>query len=856
MKYSGEVSDVPTFMWATWSSTTGKTSKEIPASEAGTDPDGTKWARYDYEDFIAVWGDEDFRELKALRLYYRGDDKDNLWVDSVSWFGAPMSYGELGEAVELKGSYSSYQYLFTRHVGGNFDPTRIREDSMFYVEYQGDADAVNLVFQSHSNPASTYVTVGPVETGVTGSGYYAIFSAESIAASFGRNLRYVDGMRVTVASGKALTANASLYFFEGTGTLVDDIAADGYSDAIDVPWTKYDNTDKSGIAVIGASITQNPLVNAAALSGAPYYAPNGGWNAILDRTDVVTYGIGSQTTVNVAERFDEVLRYDYGTIIIQCGNNDLGSSNDENVVIAQEVSSYTTMFEKVKAKNAERAAEGKTPIQVYVIAINPTNSEGYSGTMQGRIEKVIAALDALSENYDFVTYIDELHEAFKNKDENGNYITGSPNDPDCTEVHVNPSLVMADGLHPVAEGYAVYARNLKPLLASKDVSDSSLVSFSYRLSSQEKKNAVPGFESMKQTGINGYEVLLSAGTATNAQIQLYVTASNLSSAVLVNGEKLTADDYGNDYAVIGLWKGSATATVEVTSPDGSKSTYNVTFKVRDDAAVFESNETGEIAVSDGNIDSWPYLQFPVSYSGYLYPGSTLEFDITVDNTDFSKMYLEGDFDWVMVEGIHVTAADFENNRLHVVLEYTGEGLTSIGAVQIKTGGSDITDFRGTLVISNIKITNNVPRTGYAITQGAGGKWIKGSIEGLAFTFNAEDESLLGVEVDGVKISDDAYTVSNGVVTLSTELLEALMTGGHTVTLVFEDGVADAAFTVEAKQASGDTSEEDPGERPDEGTPPTGDTFQIAALIPIMMISLAGMAVCILERKRILWAIGF
>ncbi len=706
--YESGITGIPEFQFATWSSTTGKTTKQIKASATGNNDDGSKWAKYTYEDCIKAWGDEDFSELKAVRVYYNGTDKENLKVKSVSWNGYPLSYGELGESVELKGSYSSHQYLFTWHVGGTFDATGIKEDSFFYVEYKGDADAVRLVCQSHSNEDSTYVTIGASETGETGTGYYSIFTAKSIKEAFGEDFRYIDGMRIIKADNKNLSENASMYFFRGSGALVDDISEDGYDDAIKVPWTKYDNTDKTGIAVIGASISQNPLVTALSLSGAPYYAPNGGWNAILDRTDVVTYGIGSQTTVNIANRFDEVLKYNYDTIIIQCGNNDLGISSDESVVIAQEVSSYTTMYEKVKTKNTERAKEGKDPIQVYVIAINPTNSEGYGNTMQTRIENVVKALDELSAKYDFVTYIDEIHEEFKNKDENGNYVKGSPSNPDCDEVHVNPNLVMSDGLHPVAEGYAIYAKYLIPLLASKDDSDASLVSLSYRTSSDEKKNAVPGFNSGKLQGTEAFEVLLPLGSDEDSKVQIYIKAANLSSSVKVSGYEIKTDDYGNSYIEAKLVDGKALVTVEVTAPDGNKAEYKINAAIDDNTLIYESKGEKIINVTDGNVDGWPYVSFDVNYGGKIYTGSVLEFDVQIENYDFEKMYLEADFDWLSIKSMTLSDTDFDNGTYHVKAAYAGAELNGLSAIQIKTGGVENTDYRGSVKISNIKLDNKFP----------------------------------------------------------------------------------------------------------------------------------------------------
>lgn len=797
VNYTGDISGVPSFQFATWSSTTGKLTKQIAATETGTNSDGTKWAKYSYEDCIREWGDEEFSELKALRVYYKADDNTNLVVKSATWYGAPLSYGELGEPVALKGSYSSHQYLFTWHVGGTFDATRIREDSLFYVEYKGDADAVKLVMQSHSNVDSTYVTIGASETGETGTGYYSIFKAQDMIDAFGEDFRYIDGFRIIKGDGKTLSENASMYFFEGEGALVDDISVEGYSDAINVPWTKYDDTDKAGIAVIGASITQNPLVTAGALSGAPYFAPNGGWNAILDRTDVVTYGIGSQTTVNIANRFDEVLKYDYHTIIIQCGNNDLGASNDESAVIAQEVNSYTIMFEKVKAENQARALEGKEPIKVYVLALNPTNSEGFSNTMQSRIENVVAAIDELSSNYEFVTYIDEIHEEFKNKDENGNYITGSPSNPDCSEVHVNPNLVMADGLHPVAEGYAVYAKYLIPLLASDDEADSSLVSLSYRFTSNEMKKSVPDFVSAKQILEENFTVLLPRGTETNATLQMYITPSNLNSIVSIEGYEILTDTYGNDYIEVQLWKNVEEVSIVVTSPNGAESRYNVHFDVDKETVVYENEATKDITVTDSNIDSWPYAQYTLNYNDKLYTGSTLKFDVTLDNTAFTGMYLEVDFDWASIKSFNLTPDEFDDNVMHVEIIYEGEELTGINAIQIKTGGSQLTDYRGNIKISNVVLDNNIPEIEYSITSGADSEWTKGSSEGLDFTSDGSKDKFLGIEIDNEIVDEGNYEFDTDTITvkLLSEYLEELDTGNHTITFVYSDGYVSCSFAV-------------------------------------------------------------
>lgn len=60
------------------------------------------------------------------------------------------------------------------------------------------------------------------------------------------------------------------------------------------------------------------------------------------------------------------------------------------------------MLDLVKEKNEELATQGKEPITVYIISLNPTNSEG----IQTTITAVNNAVKELAETYDFTTYID------------------------------------------------------------------------------------------------------------------------------------------------------------------------------------------------------------------------------------------------------------------------------------------------------------------------------------------------------------------------------------------------------------------------------------------------------------------
>lgn len=685
-----EITSIPQLELQTWDqeNKAHKTNK-ITAKRSGSvsGQSSRYYAEYDYDDCAAAWTDEDFYpDLRALRVYCDDTNYDKITITKVSWYGAPVSLGASGEEVP----FQSTNLIFTWHVGGTFDATRIREDSYFLVEYTGDADAVEFVAASSSyvvNGYNQYKTISvPFETGETGNGYYSIFTAEQIRDAFGSQFRYIDQFRVNNKSGKNVNAK-TLYFFEGKGELVDDISKDGYKDAIEIPWPKYADEPQDGIVVIGASITQNPLVTPEALIGAPYYNAQGGWNAVLDRTDCITYGIGSQITSNVANRFDEILKYDYKKIIIQCGNNDLGKFG--NAVVDEEVKNYTTMFEKVKAKNQELEKAGKDPIQVYTISLNPTNAEN---GIQEKIVKVNEAVEELGNKYDFVTRID-IYPDFK-KD-----TTGSPDNPNCGEYHVNMDLVMADGLHPVAAGYKIWAQKLKAAMASADTDDATLITLSYRTSDTEKKRAVSGFASTKPADENGYTVGLPADTADDAVVKLFVTPHNLKAEVTADGKKLSTDSYGDDYAEVTLKGGQADVAIEVASESGTKTeTYKV--HLVNDGSSVEPDLTSTIEVTDDNVKDWPYIQ--IAKSGTLTSGTSVEFDVTIDNADFEKLGIWTSAEWNDVIGQdEFKPSDFTDNKLHRTITYYGEKNIDFAFIVVKATAAS--DYRGKVQISNVKV---------------------------------------------------------------------------------------------------------------------------------------------------------
>ena len=89
--------------------------------------------------------------------------------------------------------------------------------------------------------------------------------------------------------------------------------------------------------------------------------------------------------------------------------------------------------------------------------------------------------------------------------------------------------------------------------------------------------------------------------------------------------------------------------------------------------------------------------------------------------------------------------------------------------------------------------------GYAMIDGDGQTWTKGSEGGLTFhaTGSFEDD-YTGVLVDGKEIDDGNHEDSAGsvIVTLLSGYLDSLSTGNHTLTIVYENGEVEANFTVE------------------------------------------------------------
>lgn len=152
--------------------------------------------------------------------------------------------------------------------------------------------------------------------------------------------------------------------------------------------------------------------------------------------------------------------------------------------------------------------------------------------------------------------------------------------------------------------------------------------------------------------------------------------------------------------------------------------------------VIEISEPKTIEVTDATVNNWPYVEYSITDSGIIYTGTTVEYDVTVDNKDFTGIYLETDFNWEKVKTMTLTPADFgDSMTVHIKATFVGEPVDSLTGCQIKTGGDGMT-YRGNLTCSNLKITPAKPEKADGADESAfedvvifTGKETIGSIDG-------------------------------------------------------------------------------------------------------------------------------
>jgi len=337
-------------------------------------------------------------------------------VYKITWYGHPVE-DDLGATATLfRGSATASQananmaYVFTKHVGGEFDAAQINPGSYFYVEYSGKKNGIYLAFSSHSGGTQWKRVDADATVEYENNRFVAYFDYDNFSKVWGNNFARLDQLSVFTTTADKITLHRIAYF-TGTGAPVD--TSDG----------RWDRPD-TGIAFIGDSICQNALL---------IY---GDWNKILGRTDCVNYGIGAQTTVECLARIDELASRQYSKVVFICGINDIGRGRTSEEIVAN----FDGMIQAIRAKNPE--------CEFIFVSVLPTTSAFYRG-QQDKIVNLNKAYEDYAAKNDGVTFVD-VYSSFTSAA--GEYAYAE---------------LLSDGLHPNQAGYAKMAEILNPYLAAE-----------------------------------------------------------------------------------------------------------------------------------------------------------------------------------------------------------------------------------------------------------------------------------------------------------------------------------------------------------------------------------------------------
>ena len=138
-----------------------------------------------------------------------------------------------------------------------------------------------------------------------------------------------------------------------------------------------------------------------------------------------------------------------------------------------------------------------------------------------------------------------------------------------------------------------------------------------------------------------------------------------------------------------------------------------------------------------------------------------------------------------------------------------------------------------------------------IVEGDGQEWTKGTNADLTFKSNADFANFTRVEVDGIMVATNDYTVTEGstIVTLKASFLETLSAGEHKIVIKSGSDAPEAKFTIKAATTGANTGNES---NPNTGTtsPQTGDSGNMFMWIILFFASLGGItAIAVIYKKR-------
>ena len=208
--------------------------------------------------------------------------------------------------------------------------------------------------------------------------------------------------------------------------------------------------------------------------------------------------------------------------------------------------------------------------------------------------------------------------------------------------------------------------------------------------------------------------------------------------------------------------------------------------------------------------------------------------LTMDEIKDPSGLLDGDkVDSVTVTGSQTDVGSSDNVPSDaMIVNAEGEDVT---------GGYDITYANGTLTVTAGQ---------YEFTKGMGQHWKKGSEKTADFEVTRDEQDEIAyelfkdIEIDGAIVDKSQYRYEEGCVELyiSSGYLQTLSVGEHTIRALFEDGVAETTFIVDAEDVKPD--------QPGGDSPRTGDSNNMILWESLLGASFIGMIVLIvLATKR-------
>lgn len=189
-----------------------------------------------------------------------------------------------------------------------------------------------------------------------------------------------------------------------------------------------------------------------------------------------------------------------------------------------------------------------------------------------------------------------------------------------------------------------------------------------------------------------------------------------------------------------------------------------------------------------------------------------------------------------------------------------------GNFRVSADGKTLTawEFMNPVTVKSAQQSDPTP-VDYKIIEGANGSWTQNSDGTLSFRANGAFSKFTGIKVDGKPIPAEQYTTvaASMTVALTADFLKTLLTGDHTLTVVYADGECSTGFSVKAAlqpdpDTKPDTKPGIPDTKPDGSTQSgaatltsakTADSSQLTLWSALLVISCGTLAWAVVSKKR-------